>query len=369
MSSVLELIESTMARILTALHDRLIGDPLGFPFIETPDDRLYLPYVASFLVISLALYLFSRKQSSGAPHEQQSLWSFLFPRSVFLHRSAIVDYKFYVVNRVFSFLFMSGLGGVGAFAGAIIAFGLQKLFGPVTTIWSESTMTVFGIIYFLTLALAADLGFFLSHYLHHKSKFFWEFHKVHHSAEVLTPITNYRFHPMEKIVMVTITGSVAGFAIGVFLHVFGEQLSTPTFLRVTFVNVGVITFVSLLFANHRHSHIWLSWGPALEHIFISPAQHQMHHSCEDRHIDTNFGLQFALWDWMAGTLYVPHGKESFAMGLQDREHEQYQSVLRLYFLPFRKAFTVLSFGAKNTLQNSVQPDPKGADTDLDSRSP
>jgi hypothetical protein len=53
---------------------------------------------------------------------------------------------------------------------------------------------------------------------------------------------------------------------------------------------------------------------------------------------------FAFWDWMAGTLYVPRGREEFPMGLQNGEHEEYHSVARLYFLPVRKAYNVLRTG-------------------------
>ena len=33
----------------------------------------------------------------------------------------------------------------------------------------------------------ADTGHYLSHYVQHKVPFLWEFHRVHHAAEVLTP--------------------------------------------------------------------------------------------------------------------------------------------------------------------------------------
>jgi sterol desaturase/sphingolipid hydroxylase (fatty acid hydroxylase superfamily) len=79
----------------------------------------------------------------------------------------------------------------------------------------------------------------------------------------------------------------------------------------------------------------------LSHILSSPAQHQIHHGSEPRHFDKNFGLMFSLWDWIAGTLYVPRAVEQVRFGLSGREHEEYNSLWRLYSLPFVKAKAVL----------------------------
>ncbi len=67
----------------------------------------------------------------------------------------------------------------------------------------------------------------------------------------------------------------------------------------------------------RHSHVWLSYGDLLEHLFISPAQHQIHHSRAVEHHGKNYGEVLAIWDWMFGTLYVPNGKEDLDFGLAD----------------------------------------------------
>jgi len=53
-------------------------------------------------------------------------------------------------------------------------------------------------------------------------------------------------------------------------------------------------------ANLRHSHIWLSFG-SLERWFISPAQHQIHHSSAEADRDINFGTCLAIWDRLFGS--------------------------------------------------------------------
>ncbi|MDZ7842880.1 MAG: sterol desaturase family protein [Gammaproteobacteria bacterium] len=76
-------------------------------------------------------------------------------------------------------------------------------------------------------------------------------------------------------------------------------------------------------------------APMLERVFVSPAMHQMHHSREPRHADTNLGGIFAFWDWRAGTLYTVDRGETFEVGLQGGECQPFASVLDLYIRPLR----------------------------------
>jgi len=82
--------------------------------------------------------------------------------------------------------------------------------------------------------------------------------------------------------------------------------------------------------------VWLSFGPLLSKIFVSPAQHQIHHSVDPRHQGKNLGGVFAIWDWLAGTLYLPRERPELRFGLGDGEEAAYQSVARLYFVPFQR---------------------------------
>jgi sterol desaturase/sphingolipid hydroxylase (fatty acid hydroxylase superfamily) len=68
--------------------------------------------------------------------------------------------------------------------------------------------------------------------------------------------------------------------------------------------VHTLCLVSLLLGHLRHTHVWISFGPFLESIFASPAQHQIHQSRAPRHVDKNFAQFFSFLDGMLGTLYV-----------------------------------------------------------------
>jgi sterol desaturase/sphingolipid hydroxylase (fatty acid hydroxylase superfamily) len=86
--------------------------------------------------------------------------------------------------------------------------------------------------------------------------------------------------------------------------------------------------------------VWFSYGPLLSKLFISPAQHQIHHSSARKHWDKNFGFIFAFWDLFFRSLYVPKEREELTFGLGEGRQEdiQYRSVTALYLLPFKKAY-------------------------------
>ena len=99
--------------------------------------------------------------------------------------------------------------------------------------------------------IASDFGFFISHYLQHKVPLLWEFHKVHHSAEVLQPITSFRAHPVDQFVRGSVTGVTTGLAMAVIGYCFDAQLTMVTVLGT---NVMVVLF-NAAGSHLRHSHI------------------------------------------------------------------------------------------------------------------
>ena len=143
--------------------------------------------------------------------------------------------------------------------------------------------------------LFEDGSRFFVHKAMHRVPFLWRLHRVHHSAEVLTPLTLFRVHPIESVIYFFRGLFVFGLISGIFIWLFGREL---TFFHI--LGVDALGFIfNLAGANLRHSHIWLSFG-RFEKYFISPAQHQFHHSKDHEH--PNFGTYLAFWDRMNGTL-------------------------------------------------------------------
>ena len=300
------------------------------------DNRLYWVYVLIALVIAVQIYAWSLPD-----RRHFSLWGYLrfvFPKSVYTHVSSITDYKYFFASPFIDPLFRPLVGTVIAAVTTFhfssrVAQASTTVLGPSVHAHDAGPGWAVRLTYMVLLLFFADLGYFIFHYLSHRVEFLWEFHKVHHAAEVLTPITGYRNHPVDNLVQYLTTGAVCSVLNGAMVYWY--QRPPDVFM---ILGTSVTTFLYHFTANFRHSHIWLSYGNRLSHVLSSPAQHQIHHSCETRHLDKNFGLVLSVWDWMAGTLYVPLTKEEFRMGLRREEHREYRTLWGCYALPFIKAF-------------------------------
>lgn len=257
-----------------------------------------------YLVVGLALYVLASRAAGPKP---ESILSFLFPRSAYLSRSSLVDLKIYVAGRFLVFskagIRLLSTSAVAAFvSAALIGFFGEPAAAPLDG-WRLLAC-------FALVVLAHDFGGYWLHRMSHEAPALWPFHKVHHSAEALTPLTVARVHPVYGLVTSFFIPITVGPVLGVIYALFGEQDA----LAITAVN-GVYLVFNLAGSNLRHSHLWLSYGPVLSRILISPAMHQIHHSADPKHYDRNFGEIFALWDWMFGTIYVPVTRETLAFGL------------------------------------------------------
>ncbi len=162
----------------------------------------------------------------------------------------------------------------------------------------------------------------------------WEFHKIHHSAEVLTPITALRVHPVGEIFSTQIIALCVGVVNGGFLYVYQGPVA-----QLTLAGVNALDFLYYTIGAYHlaHSHVWLMFPRILREIFYSPALHLIHHSVDPKHRDKNFAFTFTIWDRLAGTLYMPDESEkhTLVLGVGDGEERDFQTVWQLYATPFR----------------------------------
>lgn len=296
-----------------------VGALMGF---FKPTARLFHWYVASGLMIAFLWYWMSGRL---AEFRQAT-----FSRKVWLSRSAVNDYFVLFLNPWFIFpLIFFSQEQVREFFSHLPA-ALTHL-GLAPRAPDPGPLAVASVALTLCLFIADDFARWASHYLSHRVPVLWEFHKVHHSAEVLNFVTAERSHPVDVYLTTMTLLATATFVNGIFIIFFGEHLTAASMAGA---NVILVTF-NLGGAVLRHSPYWISYGSATEHWLISPAMHHIHHSSMPEHWDRNFGSFLAIWDRWFGTLHIPRGREPITFGIGS-ETSEYRSIANLYLLPFRK---------------------------------
>ena len=256
------------------------------PLID-PASRTYFVYLLPALLVT-GLFAIKAVGLRGGIRRLRSLGP-----GYFFSASSAVDVALLVTNGLLKLLLFVPVFGSSLLVAITVGSVLQDNLGDANFL---QDMPLYGITLAFSGALFVfdDFTRFCTHYLMHRLPLLWSLHKVHHSATVLTPLTIYRVHPIESAIYFLRAILAYGVVIGGFVWLFGRSLSG---LEVLGVNAFGFMF-NLAFANLRHSHVYLSFGP-LEKLFVSPAQHQLHHSADHRHV--NLGSALAIWDQLLGT--------------------------------------------------------------------
>ena len=242
--------------------------------------------------------------------------------------SARNDYFVLLINSVFRILLLSLLiANLNVIATWTTEF-LRYVGVSGSQTGADSVMV--GLALTLALFIARDATRFYMHYMMHKIPALWEFHKVHHSAEVLNFFTSERFHPVEVVISSTMMVTVTAVVNGIFIALFGDSLTPLTVAGANaFWVVGNVFFGGIL----RHSPYPVGFGPVLERWFISPAMHHIHHSDKPEHFDRNMGGTLTIWDRMAGTHLIAEGQKVDGFGIGE-ETRAFRSLSEIYFRPF-----------------------------------
>jgi sterol desaturase/sphingolipid hydroxylase (fatty acid hydroxylase superfamily) len=286
-------------------------------------------------MISAAIaFLYDRTRYNGV--RIAGFWAFCFPRRVYRNASVWVDLKIGFCNYV---LLGGGLINVtwrltGAFFASWITVLLTACLGAPTHAgtWGPISVVVFAVV----MSMASDFGYYLFHWTAHKFPPLWAIHKLHHSAEVMTPLTAARVHPLERLVMGPSMALTTGLIIGPMLYFYAGETDMPTIFSMD-------VFAVLFFAlghNLHHSHVWVYYGPIVGRLIVSPAQHQIHHSSLPRHLDRNYAEHWAIWDTLFGTLYLPRDRETLTLGLAGYQTQPHTGVLTAWFRPVAESIVL-----------------------------
>lgn len=284
-------------------------------YLINPDKRTYWVYILSSFIIAIIYLYFNKKQSR-----------IVFSSKLWLHPSAKLDYYYFILSYFIKIMMIIPI----VISAKTIAFFINKNlyyefgFNQVQSFSYENTL----ILYTVTLFIVSDFTRYWLHRFLHTIPFLWEFHKVHHSAKVLNPLTFYRVHPVENILFGFRYSLSIGFVTGIFIYFFGSKIGL---VEVLGANAFIFVF-SLLGSNLRHSHIPLAYFKTLEKWFISPKQHQIHHS--KKYFNKNFGGYLSVWDRLFGTLKLSNEVKILKFGLKKEQMKNYESLISILLYPF-----------------------------------
>ena len=331
-------LSQTLAQAIYFLVYQL-GMALAAPLVMRSE--LYWVYLCSGLAIAWMAWKF---YLVTANHPTDGFFKTYFSKDIWWHPSAKTDYRFYLINAVL----MAWITSQFWITDRTFIELLNQLSHATPTVAtgepsSWSVKLIFTILFFI----AYDFGRFVAHSLLHDVSWLWAFHKVHHSAEVLTPITAFRVHPIDLMIMAWVPPLFTGLLTWVTHRWFAPDV---TFF--TFMGFHVMVWAFNLIDHLRHWHVWVDYGPKLNPWLISPAHHQLHHSADPAHWGCNRGYELAIWDRWYGTFISPqHLQHPLPLGLGDGTDAQWRSASSLYLNPFALLFSRTGHQQQNTQSN------------------
>lgn len=293
-----------------------MNDFFALEYFVNPNKRVFWGYILSSILIACIYFYFNKKQLRVSL--SLKLW---------LHPSAKLDYYYFFIGYFIKVFMLFPV----VISAKTIALFINKQLYLAFDFYENSFFSYEAVLimYTICLFIVSDFTRYWTHRFLHTIPFLWEFHKVHHSAKVLTPITFYRVHPVENLLFGLRYSLSIGLVTGVFIYFFGAMIDIYAILGV---NVLVFAF-SFVGSNLRHSHVAFSYPKFLERFFISPKQHQVHHSKKFFH--KNYGGYLAIWDWVFGTLKFSKDVKVLKFGLRSEQMNEYNSIVNLIIAPFK----------------------------------
>ena len=292
-----------------------MNDFFALEYFINPDKRLYWLYLLSSVFLAVAYFYVTKKNTRVITSSK--LW---------LHPSAKLDYYYFFLSYFLNlFLLVPYIISAKSVAVYVNKFLYAQFDYFENTIFSYEEIVL---MYTISIFVFSDFTRYWLHRFLHTIPFLWEFHKVHHSAKVLTPITFYRVHPVENFLFGLRYSLSIGFVTGIFIYLFGAMIDIYMVLGV---NIFIFIF-SLFGSNLRHSHVAFSYGKYIEKWLLSPKQHQIHH--DKKHFNKNYGGYIAIWDRVFGSLCLSNSVNVLKFGLRKNQMDEYLSLKDLILRPF-----------------------------------
>lgn len=139
----------------------------------------------------------------------------------------------------------------------------------------------------------ADITYYWEHRIAHEVRLLWTQHAVHHSSRDMNIVTAIRFGPLEGVwsLIAHIPLAFMGFA--------------PE--AIIFSVVAVLAYQTWL-----HTELIGKLGP-LEWVLNTPSHHRVHHGCDEKYLDKNYGGMLIVWDRLWGTFQAEEERPRYGL--------------------------------------------------------
>lgn len=312
-----------------------------------PSSREWLGWLVPFAVAGVWQY---RAKKPGASLREALAWT--FPKRAYFSASFLQDLGCIAARLVFARVVLGLL--------LRVRYDEDAIAGALASAWGASAALKTGLLPDLAFSAAVflsfELGWYAAHRATHEVPLLWAFHKVHHNATVMNPLTARRFHFLDDL-LTTVTVGLTG---GVVLFAFRALGYAPSRVLV-WGGIPLFALGLLAFGALRHSHVPLSFG-RLERWLSSPVMHQVHHSWKAEHRNKNYGYYLTVFDALGGSLYRPVPGEELPFGLSQAEAAAPDpGFLRMYFLqPLADAAAYARAGTLWSWKGAQRSAPAGA---------
>lgn len=317
-----------MDRAVAAIEQVLMigGTQLAGLFLSPGSTVSFAALACSFVVFA-PLALRTRRKRRLRPGAARRA---MFPSRLWRSASGRTDIAFFVLGTMFSGMLI----GWAIFSADQVRGLLTSWLGAPGPQWLPdwaSAAIATGVLF-----LAYEFAYYLDHFLMHRIPILWRFHKVHHQAESLSLLTNYRVHPVEAIGFANLQALILGGTSAVLQWVLGAGVSAWTLGGTNLL----IMLSAVVLSHFQHSHLWVGFGPRWGKWLIGPAHHQIHHSADPAHFNRNLGSILTIFDRLMGTFQLPaERRERLSFGVHDGEAAPHgwRAALLAPFLPAPRA--------------------------------
>lgn len=141
--------------------------------------------------------------------------------------------------------------------------------------------------------LATDFVWYWYHRLGHEINFLWAAHIVHHQSEEFNLSAAARITTFQAL----------------FRNIFWCVLPFIGFHPTMIITI-LLVHGAYSFFTHTQLIGKLGW---LEHVFITPSLHGVHHASDEKYLDKNYGDVFVFWDKLFGTFQTEEEPPKFGL--------------------------------------------------------